>query len=79
MTLINSYKGMTLEIVQRRNAPNDPWRNLESHYRAKVTREILSLSHEVDGKTIQPGEDPFQFMMEINRLTAGLHRLGDRH
>ena len=27
---------------------------------------------------MQPGEDPFQFMMEIDRLAADLHRLGDR-
>ena len=67
-----------LEIVQRSEAPNDAWRNLESHYRAKGTREILCLSHEVNGKTMQPGEDPFQFMMEADRLAADLHRLGDR-
>ena len=29
MTLINSCSGMALEIVQRSNAPNDAWRNLE--------------------------------------------------
>ena len=39
MTLINSCSGMALEIVQRSNAPNDAWRNLESHYRAKGTGE----------------------------------------
>ena len=50
MTLINSWSGMALEIVQRSNAPNDAWRNLESHYRAKGTREILRLSHEINGK-----------------------------
>ena len=27
---------------------------------------------------MQPGEDLFQFMMEIDRLAADLHRLGDR-
>ena len=59
MARINNCKGMPLEIVQRREAPNDAWRNLESHYRAKVTREILRLSHEVDGKMMQPGEGPF--------------------
>ena len=42
MTLINSCSGMTLEIVQRSNAPNDAWINLESHYRAKGTKKILS-------------------------------------
>ena len=31
MTLINSCSGMALEIVQRSNAPNDAWRNLEPH------------------------------------------------
>ena len=50
MTLINSYSGMALEIVQRSNSPNDEWRNLESHYRAKGTREILRLSHGIMGK-----------------------------
>ena len=69
---------MSLEIVQRSEAPKDAWRNLESHYRAKGTREILRLSHEVNGKAIQPGEDPFQFMIEIDRLVADLYRLGDR-
>ena len=39
---------------------------------------ILSLSHEVNGKTMQPGKDPFQIMMEIDRLAADLHRMGDR-
>ena len=53
-------------------------RNLESHYRAKGTREILRLSLEVNAKMMQPGEGPFQFMMEIDRLAADLHRLGDR-
>ena len=38
---------------------------------------ILRL-HEINGKTMQPGEAPFQFMMEIDRLAADLHRLGDR-
>ena len=54
MTLINSCSGMVLEIVQCSNAPNDAWRNLESHYRAKGTREILRLSHEINGKTMEP-------------------------
>ena len=78
MTLINSCKGMALEIVQRSNAPNDAWRNLESHYRPKGTREIIRLSQEVNGKTMEPGGDPFKFMMEIDRLATDLHRLGDR-
>ena len=40
MTLMNN-RLMTREIVQRKEAPIDAWRNLESHYRAKGTREIL--------------------------------------
>ena len=78
MTLINSCSGMALEIVERSNAPNDAWRNLESYYRAKGTREIIRLSHEINGKTMEPGGDPFKFMMEIDRLAADLHRLGDK-
>ena len=78
MTLINSCSGMALEMVQPSNAPNDAWRNLESHYRAKGTREILRLSHEIIGKTMEPGGDPFKFMMEIDRLAADLHRLDDK-
>ena len=78
MTLINSCSGMALEIVQRSNAPNDAWRNLESHYRAKRNREILRLSHEINGKTMEPDGDPFKFMMENDRLAADLHRLGDK-
>ena len=27
---------------------------------------------------MQPGEHPFQFMIEMDRLAAELHRLGDR-
>ena len=67
MTLINSCSGMALEIVQRSNAPNDAWRNLESHYRAKGTREILRLSHETNGKTMEPGGDPFMFIMKLRK------------
>ena len=78
MTLINSCSGMALEIVQRSNAPNDAWRNLESHYRAMGTREILRLSHEINGKTMEPDGDPFKLMMENDRLAADLHRLGDK-
>ena len=59
MTLINNCRGMTLKIVQRSEVPNDACRNLEPHYRAKVTREKLCLSHAINGKTVQPGEDPF--------------------
>ena len=36
------------------------------------------MSREVNGNTMQPGEDPFQFMIEIDRLAADLHRLDDR-
>ena len=43
MTLIYNCRGMTLEIVQRSEAPNDAWLNLESYHRAKGTREILRL------------------------------------
>ena len=78
MTLINSCSGMALEIVQRSDAPNDAWRNLELHYRAKGTKEILRLSNEINGKTMEPGSDPFKFMMEVDRLAADLHRLGDK-
>ena len=78
MTLINSCSEMAPEIVQRSDAPNDAWRNLEFHYRAKRTREILRLSHEINGKTMEPGSDPFTFMMEVDRLAADLHRLGDK-
>ena len=69
---------MTLEIVKCSETPNDAWRNLKSHYRAKGTREILRLSHEVNGKTLQPGKHNFQLMMEIDRLAANLHRWDDR-
>ena len=78
MILINSCSRMALEIVQRSDAPNEAWRNLEFHYRAKGTREILRLSHEINGKTMEPGSDPFKFMMEVDRLAADLHRLGDK-
>ena len=78
MTLINNCRGMALEIVQRSEAPNDAWQNLESHCRTKGTGETLRLSREVNGKIVAPGEDPFKFMMKIDRLVADLHRLGDR-
>ena len=32
----------------------------------------------VNGIAMQPGEDPFQFIMEIDRLVADLHRLGGK-
>ena len=78
MILINSCSGMALEILQRNDASSEAWRNLEFHYRAKGTREILRLSHEINGKTMEPGSDPFKFMMEVDRLAADLHRLGDK-
>ena len=78
MILINSCSGMALEIVQRCQAPNEAWRNLELHYRAKGTREIFRLSHEINGKTMKPGSDPFKFMMEVDKLAGDLHRLGDK-
>ena len=78
MTLINSCSGMALEIVQRSNAPNDAWRNLETRYREKGTRERLRLSHEINGKTMEPGSDPFKFMTGIDRLAADFNRLGDK-
>ena len=78
MTLINSCSETALEIVQRSNASNDAWRNLESHYRAKRTRKTLRLSHEISRKTMEPDGEPFKFMMEIDRLAAYLHRLGDK-
>ena len=78
MTLINNDREMTFEIVQRSEALNDAWRNLESHYRAKGSSEILRLSHEVNGKSIRSGKNPFQFMMENEWLASDLHRLGDR-
>ena len=81
MTLINSCSGKAIEIVQRSNAPNDAGRKLKSRYRAKGTREILRLSHEINGKTVEPGGDPFKFSMEIDeidRLAADIHRLGDK-
>ena len=72
MTLINNCRGMALAIVQRNEAPNDAWRNLESYYRANETRDIFCLLHEVNGKSMQPREDPFKFTMEIDRLQIDL-------
>ena len=39
---------------------------------------MLGLSHEINGKTVDPGKDLFKFMMKIYRLAADLRRLGDR-
>ena len=69
---------MALEIVQRSEAPNDAWRNLGFHYRTKGTREIFRPSHEINGKTMESGSDPFKFMMEVDRLAADLRCLGDK-
>ena len=77
MPLINNCRGMAFDIVQRSKALNDAWRNLESHYRVNGTRDILHLQHEVNRKTMQPGEDSFQFMIEIEQSAADLHSLGD--
>ena len=54
MTLIDSCSEMALKIVQGSAAPNDAWRNLEFHYRAKGTRETLRLSYEINGKQWNP-------------------------
>ena len=78
VTLINNCKGMALEIVQRSEASNDAWLNLESHYRKEGTRKILRLSLEVNEKTMEPGEEPYELIMETDQLAADLHRLGDR-
>ena len=78
MTLTNDCRGMAFENVQRSEAPSNAWQNLESHYRAKGTKETLRLSHEANGKTMQAGENLFQIIMEIDRLAADLHRLGNR-
>ena len=76
MTLIDNCR--SIEIVQRSEAPNNAWRNFESHLRPKRTREILCLSHKISRKTMQPGEESFQFVMETDRLAEDLQRLGDR-
>ena len=36
------------------------------------------MMHEINGKTMEPDGDPFKFIMEIDRLAADLHRLGDK-
>ena len=78
MMFINNCRIKALEIVYLSEAPNDAWRNLESHYRPEGTREILRLSHEVNGKTMQLGEKPFKFMTKLDRLAADLHGLSDK-
>ena len=67
---------MSLEIVQRSEAPNDAWRNLELHYSARGTGLMLRILHEVNVKTMEPWEDPFKSIMEIDRLAADLDRSG---
>ena len=69
---------MSLEIVRRSEASNNAWGNLKSHYRAKGTIGTLRLSHEVNGKTMQPGKDLFQFMTETDRLAADPQKLRDK-
>ena len=77
MTLSNSCRGMALQIVQRNKAPDEAWRNLKSYCRAKGTRKIRRLSHKVNGKTMEPGGDPFKFIREIDKLAADLPQMGD--
>ena len=50
-----------------------------NHTMEQREEDILRLSHEVNGKTMEPGEDLFKFMMEINRLAADLYILGNRY
>ena len=64
--------------MQCSEAPNGARQNLKSYYRAKQIREILRLSHKINGKTTESGSDPYKFTMEIDRLAADLHRLGDK-
>ena len=73
MTLIKSCRGMPFKIMQRSEAPNNAWRHVKSHYRLKGTRKILRLSHEIVGKTMEPGGYLFKFMMEIDMLAADLY------
>ena len=39
---------------------------------------IFPVHYSLNEKMMQPGEDPCQFMMEIDRLAVDLHRLGGR-
>ena len=50
-----------------------------NHTMEQREEDILRLSHEVNGKTMEPGEDLFKFMMGINRLAADLYILGNRY
>ena len=50
-----------------------------NHTMEQREEDILRLSHEVNGKTMEPGEDLFKFMMEINRSAADLYILGNRY
>lgn len=59
ITLVNSYKGMVLDIIKKTKAPNDAWQNLQEHYRTRGTREVHRLSHKLTGKTMEPGKGPF--------------------
>ena len=78
MMIFNSCRGKSLEIVQRSEASNDAWRDLESHYRARGSRKIIRLLPEINGKEMESGGDPYNSMMEIDRLVANLHILGDK-
>ena len=50
-------------------------RETSNHYRAKGTSEVLCLSHGVNGKTMESGEEYFKLIMKIDWLAADLHRL----
>ena len=39
---------------------------------------IFPVYYSLNEKVMQPGEDPRQFMMEIDQLAVDLHRLGGR-
>ena len=38
----------------------------------------LRLSHKVNRKTMEPGDDPFKLMMEVDRLAGDLHQLDEK-
>ena len=58
------------------SAPNDAWKNFESHHRAKGTREILHLSHEVNQNVMKPS-DLFEFEGSYYRCGKKGHRAVD--
>ena len=43
-----------------------------------IEQRELGLSHEINGKTMEPGGIPFKFVMDIDRLATDLPRLGDK-